>query len=49
MKTVTITTIWRATDSVEVPDDYEVGSTLDEVWADQVDALGAELIDWSAS
>ncbi len=46
MKEIHIITTWRSTDIVEVPDDYEVGNTLDEEWADQVDASGAELVDW---
>lgn len=46
MKTITIRCTWRTTQQVEVPDDYELGNTLDDEWADQVDTGGAELVDW---
>ena len=46
MKTIMIRTTWTATHEVEVPDDYEFGSGLDDEWIHQVDAHTAELIDW---
>lgn len=46
MKTVTVRCDWRSVQQVEVPDDYEIGSTLDDEWADQVDPGGAYLLDW---
>lgn len=46
MKELRITCTWRSTHTVEVPDDYQPGGTLDEEWADQVDATTAELTDW---
>lgn len=46
MKTVHVTCTWRSNHAVEVPDNYQIGSTLDEEWADQVDSSTAELVDW---
>lgn len=46
MKTLQIRCVWETSHEVEVPDDYEPGSTLDEEWADQVDTSTASLVDW---
>lgn len=46
MKTIHIETTWKSIDAVEVPDDFDLGGTLDDEWADQVDANGAYLTDW---
>lgn len=45
-KQLTVHTTWKATQTVEVPDDFEDDGTLHEAWADQVDASGAYLADW---
>lgn len=46
MKVISIRTTWEVTQDVDVPDDYEVGSGLDDEWISQVDCSGASLIDW---
>jgi hypothetical protein len=46
VKELHVTCTWRSSHVVEVPDDYEGGSTLDDEWADQVDSQIAELVDW---
>lgn len=50
MKTFRVTSEWRAIDTIEVSDDeaeeiQKNPGTLGE-WAEQIDANGAELIDW---
>lgn len=49
MKTITVHTTWKATDRVEVPDDFEDDGSLNDAWADQVDSSGAYLADWEVS
>lgn len=47
MKEMYVTTTWRTTQMVEVPDDYEWdGKSLDVEWVEQVDSHTAELVDW---
>ncbi len=46
MKEVTVYCRWETRHIVEVPDDYEIGGTLEDEWADQVDSGGASLVDW---
>ena len=46
VKVISIRTTWEVTQDVDVPDDYEVGSGLDDEWISQVDCSGASLIDW---
>jgi len=49
MKTVRIACTWRTTHEIEVPDDWEVPSTLDgfsDEALEDIDSHAAELIDW---
>ena len=52
MRTIEVKCIWQTHHVVEVPDDVSdedayIGFTLEEWWADQLDASCAELTDWS--
>lgn len=49
MKIITVHTVWKATQRVEVPDDFEDDGTFHDAWADQVDSSGAYLADWKVS
>lgn len=54
MKNVTIHTVWHASTTVEVPDDWEMPGNLSDFGADvdgnpivdMLDTAGAELVDW---
>lgn len=52
MKTITVRSTWRATATIEVPDDFEITQDLN-TWPDdvleQVDCSGASLTDWEMS
>lgn len=54
MKVLTIHTVWHASTTVEVPDDYELPDVLDDMGddihgdpiVDQLTTDGASLADW---
>lgn len=49
MKTIEVTCTWRTTHQIEVPDDFEIPSTLDgfpEEALEEMTSQNAELVDW---
>jgi hypothetical protein len=47
-RTVTVRTKWEAVTTVEVPADWEDDGTSAtwDVWIEEVDTVGASLVDW---